>query len=226
VLDECTSPLHDYQYTRTAMERTHRWASRSLAAFEPCRGTGQAIFGIVQGGAFKDLREESARFMSECAFDGYAIGGSLGRSKDEMHQVLEWVVPFLPQDRPRHLLGIGTVEDIFEVVSRGIDLFDCIAPTLMAGSGTVFTKAEEGTRMNLLNARYREDSAPIEERCGCPTCQNHSRAYLRHLFVTKEPTAQRLASIHNLYFLEALMKEIRRAITDARFQALRREWGK
>lgn len=132
VLDECTSPLHDYDYTKAAMERTHRWAVRALEEFQRNSPEHQAVFGILQGGAYQDLREASARFISGQPFDGYAIGGSLGRSKDDMIQVLGWTIPFLPEDKPRHLLGIGMVEDIFEVVKRGIDLFDCVAPTRMA----------------------------------------------------------------------------------------------
>ncbi|MFQ6117349.1 MAG: tRNA guanosine(34) transglycosylase Tgt [Candidatus Bipolaricaulia bacterium] len=224
VLDECTSPLHDYDYTKRAMERTHRWASRALEEFKRTDDGGQALFGIVQGGAYRDLREESARFISGLDFDGYAIGGSLGKSKREMHRVLEWAVPLLPENRPRHLLGIGEVEDIFAAVERGIDLFDCVAPTRMARNGTLFVKDSERFRMHIRGAQYREDPRLIEERCNCSTCRNYSRAYLRHLFEAKEILAMRLATIHNLYFLESLMRQIRAAIAEGRFAELRREW--
>jgi queuine tRNA-ribosyltransferase/7-cyano-7-deazaguanine tRNA-ribosyltransferase len=224
VLDECTSPFHDHHYTRSAMERTHRWALRALEKFKRSSDGTQALMGIVQGGAYRDLREKSATFMAEQAFDGYAIGGTLGRSKEDMHHVLEWTIPLLPQDKPRHLLGIGEIEDVFKIVSHGIDLFDCITPTSMANTGTLFVKSEERFRIHILNARFRDDPNPIEERCRCYTCRNHSRAYLRHLFVAKEPLAKRLAAIHNLYFMESIMGRIRTAIKEKRFSELRREW--
>jgi queuine tRNA-ribosyltransferase/7-cyano-7-deazaguanine tRNA-ribosyltransferase len=224
VLDECTSPLHDYDYTKAAMERTHRWARRALEEFKRTGDGKQALFGIVQGGAYRDLREESAKFISSLDFDGYAIGGSLGKSKQEMHQVLEWAVPLLPEDKPRHLLGIGEVEDIFAAVERGIDLFDCVAPTRMARNGTLFTREGERFRMHIRNAKYKEDPRPIEEGCGCYTCRHYSRAYLRHLFEAKEILAMRLATIHNLYFLESLMRQIRAAIEEGHFAELKGEW--
>jgi len=224
VLDECTSPLHDYHYTRAAMERTHRWAVRALEAFGRTSDKRQWLFGVVQGGAYRDLREKSSAFVAGHDFDGYAIGGSLGRSKEEMHRVLECTIPLLSQDKPRHLLGIGQVEDIFEVVRRGIDLFDCVAPTRMARTGTLFAKKAERLRIHILNAQFKDDSRPIEQRCSCYTCRNYSRAYLRHLFVAKELSAIRLATIHNLYFLESLMREIRAAIRERRLAALRRQW--
>ena len=155
VLDECTSPLHDYAYTKAAMERTHRWSERALKAFREDRDGLQALFGIVQGGAYRDLREESAAFISDRDFDGYAIGGSLGRSKEDMHRVLEWSIPLLQENRPRHLLGIGTVEDIFEIVKRGIDFFDCVAPTSLARTGTLFKKGEARFRIHIRNEKYK-----------------------------------------------------------------------
>jgi queuine tRNA-ribosyltransferase/7-cyano-7-deazaguanine tRNA-ribosyltransferase len=225
VLDECTSPLHDFQYTQKAMERTHRWAQRAIEAFERTSDGTQALWGIVQGGAHQELRKESATFIVDKNFDGYAIGGSLGESKNDMHRVLDWTVPYLPENRPRHLLGIGKVEDIFDVVRRGIDLFDCVAPTRMAHTGTFFTKASEGFLMHILNAQFRDDPRPIEEGCSCGTCCNYSRAYLRHLFLAKELLGIRLAAIHNLSFMESLMREIRTAIREGRFAALEKEWG-
>lgn len=224
VLDECTSPLHDYDYTKEAMERTHRWAVRAFAEFKRTSETRQALFGIIQGGAYRDLREESARFISEQDFDGYAIGGSLGRSKEEMNQVLEWTVPFLPQDRPRHLLGIGEIDDIFEIVRRGIDLFDCVLPTRMARTGTVLTKETDRFRIHIRNARFKDDPLPIEEECTCYSCCNYSRAYLRHLFLTKDLLGVRLATVHNVHFLESLMHQIRLAIKEGRLSKLRKKW--
>jgi queuine tRNA-ribosyltransferase/7-cyano-7-deazaguanine tRNA-ribosyltransferase len=223
-LDECTSPLHDYHYTRVAMDRTHRWAIRALEEFQRTSSKSQALLGIVQGGAYQDLRKKSARFISNQDFDGYAIGGSLGRSKEEMHQVLEWTTPLLPQDKPRHLLGIGEIEDIFEVVKRGIDLFDCVLPTRLARTGTLFNKEAERFRIHILNAQYKNDPHPIEKGCDCYTCCNYSRAYLRYLFMSKELLAIQLASIHNLYFLESLMRQIRTAIKERRLAELNREW--
>lgn len=224
VLDECTSPLHDYSYTKEAMERTHRWGIRAFAEFKRTSETRQALFGIIQGGAYRDLREKSAKFIAEQDFDGYAIGGSLGRSKEEMNQVLEWTVPFLPQGRPRHLLGIGEIDDIFEIVRRGIDLFDCVLPTRMARTGTVLTKETDRFRMHIRNARFKDDPLPIEEECTCYSCCNYSRAYLRHLFMTKDLLGVRLATIHNVHFLESLMRQIRLAIKEGRLSALRRGW--
>ncbi len=224
VLDECTSPLHDHHYTRDAMERTHRWAIRALAEYQRTSNKSQALFGIVQGGAFQDLREESATFIADQDFDGYAIGGSLGRSKEEMYHVLEWTISLLPQDKPRHLLGIGEVEDIFEVVKRGIDLFDCVLPTRIARTGTLFIKEAKRFRINILNAQFKDDPRPIEQGCNCYTCCNYSRGYLRHLFIAKEISAIRLATIHNLYFLESLMCQIRTAIKKKRLEELMKEW--
>lgn len=224
VLDQCTSPLHDYGYTRAAMERTHRWAIRALGEFQRTSDKSQAIFGIVQGGAYQDLREQSATSLGELDFDGYAIGGSLGNSKKEMCQVFEWSISPLPQDKPRHILGIGEVEDIFQAVKHGIDLFDCILPTRMARTGTLFAKETKRFRIHILNAQFKDDPHPIDEGCECYTCCNYSRAYLRHLFMAKELLAIRLATIHNLYFLESLMRQIRAAIRQKRLSALAKEW--
>lgn len=224
VLDECTSPLHDYPYTKSAMERTHRWALRALKEFERTDEGKQAIFGIVQGGAYRDLREESARFIAGLDFHGFAIGGSLGKSKQEMLQVLEWTVPLLPEDKPRHLLGIGEIADIFAAVERGIDMFDCVAPTRMARNGALFSREAGGFRLHIRNARFKADPRPIEEGCGCYTCRNYSRAYLRHLFEAKELLAMRLATIHNLHFLESLLRQIRAAIREGSLAKLKREW--
>ncbi len=224
VLDECTSPLHDYRYTKEAMARSHRWAIRALEEFRRVSDKKQALWGIVQGGAYQDLREESATFIAKQGFDGYAIGGSLGRSKEEMYQVLEWTIPFLSEERPRHLLGVGTIEDIFEIVERGLDLFDCIAPTLMAQSGTLFVKTVKGFKIHITNKKFKYDPRPIEEECRCFTCCNYSRAYLRHLFKVREPLGINLATIHNLFFLESLMRQIRTAIKEKRFESLKKEW--
>ncbi len=215
--DECTSPLSDYAYTRDAMERTHRWAARCLDAWT---STNQGLYGIVQGGAYQDLREHSARVVGALPFFGLAIGGSLGRSKSDMHDVLDWTIPLLPEEKPRHLLGIGEPEDLFASVERGIDTFDCVAPTRLARHGSLYTA--DG-RISIRKVVYREDMAPIDEACPCYTCRHFSRAYLRHLFVAEEILGYRLATIHNLHFILTLVARIRQSIADGSFAELKAE---
>jgi tRNA-guanine transglycosylase len=209
--DECTSPLSGYEYTKQALKRTHAWAKRSLDAKT---NPHQALFGIVQGGAYEDLRLESAHYINSLGFEGYAIGGSLGESKADMHHILEWVCPILDENKPRHLLGIGEPEDLFECIERGADMFDCVAPTRIARHGALFTK--QG-KINIRNLKFRHDKGPIDEGCGCSTCQTYTRGYLRHLFLAEELLFYRLASIHNLYFIVNLAKAIRRSIIDGSF---------
>jgi queuine tRNA-ribosyltransferase len=205
--DEPTSPLHDAGYTAEAMERTHAWARRCLAARTR---RDQALYGIVQGGAFEELRRASAAFVGLLPFDGVAIGGSLGQSKTEMLRVIEWSVEQVPDGWPRHLLGIGEPEDLFACVERGIDQFDCVAPTRLARHGQLYTSSG---RLLITRPEFREDAAPIEEGCGCYTCSNgFSRGYLRHLFVANELLAYTLGSLHNLYFILRLMGRIREAV--------------
>jgi queuine tRNA-ribosyltransferase/7-cyano-7-deazaguanine tRNA-ribosyltransferase len=216
--DECTSPLSSKEYTQLAMKRTHNWAKQCLRAK---KRKDQALFGIVQGGEYRDLREESAKFINSLPFAGFGIGGSLGKSKKDMHNILEWVVPLLDEKKPRHLLGIGEIEDLFNGVERGVDLFDCVAPTRMARNGTLLTKKG---RMNILKSGFKNDKKPIEENCECYTCKNFSRAYLNHLFRAEEILAHRLATIHNLYFITNLMKEIRMAIKNNRFSQLKNKF--
>ena len=230
-LDECTSPLHDEAYTRRAMDRTHRWAHRALDAFRLLRdqpgfpNPDQQLFGIVQGGAYEAPRRLSARTIGGMDFNGYAIGGSLGRSKRDMWNVLEWTTPHLPESRARHLLGIGEIEDLFGAVRRGIDTLDCASPTRLARNGTVFVRGERQHRLNLRNARFATDDRPIDERCDCYTCRHHSRGYLRHLSQAGEMSFYRLATLHNLRFLVRLMADIRAAIDDDRLDGLAAEWG-
>ncbi len=228
--DECTSPLHDEAYTRRSMERTHRWAERSLAAFEasePLHGYPQALFGVVQGGAFRRLREESARVIASMPFDGIAIGGNLGSTLRRMYEVLDWTVPALPEDKPRHLLGIGDVPSILEAVERGVDTFDCVAPTRNARNGAAFVRrGDDGEhiptfRLNLRNARFAEDLRPLEAGCDCTTCRRYSRSYVRHLFKANERLAQQLVTIHNLRFMARLMEDIRTSLAEDRFGALK-----
>lgn len=230
-LDECTSPLHDHAYTKRSMERTHRWAQRGLTAFQLLKddptfpNPHQVLYGIIQGGAYQDLRVESTRIIGDMDFDGIAIGGSLGRSKKDMWNVLDWSIPLLRDGAPRHLLGIGEIDDLFTCVARGIDTFDCAAPTRLARNGSVFLKDAPRHRINLRNARFADDDGPIDPKCDCFTCRTHSRAYLRHLCRAGEFSFYRLATLHNLRFLVRLMADIRDAVDNGQLTSLAREWG-
>ncbi|MBP6884292.1 MAG: tRNA guanosine(34) transglycosylase Tgt [Candidatus Pacebacteria bacterium] len=219
--DECTSPTEDRRYQEEALQRTHAWAKRCLDFHkQKPNAEFQALFGIVQGGRDEELRRKSAQAIREMGFDGYGIGGSF--DKDDLHSAVRWVNEELPEDKPRHLLGIGEPEDLFEGVENGVDLFDCVAPTRNARSGaSLYTK--EG-RMNLLNAEYRSDFKPIEEDCGCYACKNFTRAYISHLFRAKEMTAGTLASIHNLYFITNLVAKMRETIMDGTFSEFKKEF--
>lgn len=224
--DECTSPMAGYEYTELAMERTHRWAVRSLQART---NPEQALYGIVQGGEWEDLRARSVRFIADLPFDGFAVGGSLGKCKADMHRVLDWTVPHLSDDRPRHLLGIGEVNDLFEGVERGIDTFDCVLPTRFARTAHVLVPPQtpgvsrRGT-LNLRHARYLDDQSPLMPHCQCYTCQNFSRGYLRHLYMGDELLAYHLGSLHNLHFLLELMRSIRSALANKNFSELKQRW--
>jgi queuine tRNA-ribosyltransferase len=252
--DECTSPQATYEYQKEAMNRTHRWAIRSLEEHQklekekfsflgkvknkisetikntktllqeagPERNTRdqttgpasypQALFGIVQGGRYQDLREESAEFIGNLGFDGFGIGGSF--DKDDMDKAVKVVNEKLPENKPRHLLGIGEPIDFFMGIENGVDFFDCVAPTRMARHGTLHTR--EG-RLNIKNASYKADMGPVDKTCGCYTCQNYSRAYVHHLLREEEMLGMTLASIHNLYFVVNLVKEIRQSVLDENF---------
>jgi len=225
VLDECTSPLSNKKYTEKSLERTHRWAKQCLEIHK----TDQALVGIVQGGHWQDLREKSSKYIASLNFDGFAIGGSLGKSKKDMHNVLEWVIPHLPENKTRHLLGIGVVEDIFESVERGVDLFDCVSPTRIARSGFAHIRPPIGTKKNkyrikMTSVKYKMDDRPIDSNCKCKVCKSYSRAYIYHLLKTEELLGYSLMSFHNLYFMLELMREIRSAIETGTFQRLKKEW--
>ncbi len=212
--DECTSPLAPHDYQREAMERTHRWAERSIARHEELDpDQRQALFGVVQGGRFKDLREESARVLASMNFDGFGIGGSF--NKEDMAKVVGWVNRILPEDKPRHMLGIGEPMDIFAGVENGCDLFDCVSPTRVARHGRIYTADGQ---IQIKNARFREDARPLDPECSCYTCQNYTRAYIHHLQRSKEILGQSLASIHNLHFIVKLVDGIRQAIYDENFE--------
>ncbi|MCA9352620.1 tRNA guanosine(34) transglycosylase Tgt [Patescibacteria group bacterium] len=218
--DECTSPLADHTYQQEAMERTHRWAERSLKRHNELDPDNiQALFGVVQGGRFQDLREESARTLGAMDFDGFGIGGSF--NKDDMAQAVGWVNSILPEDKPRHMLGIGEPMDIFAGVENGCDLFDCVSPTRVARHGRIYTK---NGSINLKNARFKSDFMPLEEGCHCYTCQNYTRAYVSHLLRSSEMLGQTLGSIHNLYFIVKLVDDIRQSMYDGRFEKYKKEF--
>ena len=215
-LDECPPYSADSTLIRLAMERTHHWAERCLGSH---RRKDQALYGIVQGGVFPELRRESAAFLTSLGFAGYAIGGlSLGEPKQVTLAVVDETVSFLPKDMPRYLMGVGAPEDIFESVARGVDMFDSALPTRIARNGALFTTLG---RHNVQNARYRNLDEPIDAGCGCYTCSNFSIAYLHHLFKSSELLAYRLATIHNLWFIIKLMERIRQSILDGSFVAFK-----
>jgi queuine tRNA-ribosyltransferase len=210
--DECAEP-YDRDYNERALERTHRWAERSLQANSR---DDQALFGIVQGGVFPDLRARSGEFISSLDFTGHAIGGlSVGETKEEMHAMIEVVNLILPEDKPRYLMGVGTPVDLVNGISRGIDIFDSVLPTRLARHNSAFTR--HGDRLNLVNATYARDHNPIDSQCLCYTCRNFSRAYIRHLISAKEMLSATLLSIHNLSILIQLAIDIRNAILEGKF---------
>ena len=205
--DECIPYPATYEYTKASTERTIRWAKRGKDVFNNER---QSLFGIVQGGAFEDLRKYSAEETVKLGFDGYSIGGtSVGEDKDTMYKMIDYAVKYLPEDKPRYLMGVGDPIDIIEGVIRGIDMFDCVLPTRIARHGNAFTRSG---KLNLRNNKYKEDFTPIEETCDCYACKNYTKAYIRHLIVAGESFGQRLLSIHNIRFLVRLTEDLREAI--------------
>lgn len=213
IFDECTPYPATEDEARDSMELSLRWAKRSKEAHGD---NPNALFGIVQGGMYPELRDESINGLKEIGFDGYAIGGlSVGEPKEEMVKVLDHMAPIMPEDAPRYLMGVGKPEDIVEAVRRGIDMFDCVIPTRNARNGFLFTRFGI---VKIRNAVNRFDTRPIDESCGCYTCQNYSRSYLRHLDKSREILGARLNTIHNLYYYQQLMREIRGAIGENRFE--------
>lgn len=229
--DECTSPAEDLKYQEEALDRTHAWAKRSLEehvkleALRQAQGkNGIAIFGIVQGGREEKLRKKSAKIISEMevdgkTFDGFGIGGSF--AKEDMSTAVEWVNGILPEEKPRHLLGIGEPEDLFMGIENGVDLFDCVLPTRLGRNGTLYTKTG---KIHITNTEYRENLMPIDEGCGCYTCKNYTKAYVAHLFHGKEMLGGTLASIHNIYFIVNLVKNIRQSIIEDNFDKYKKEF--
>jgi queuine tRNA-ribosyltransferase len=210
--DECIPYPASYEYAKRSTERTLRWARRGKEVFNNER---QSLFGIVQGGEYTDLREYSAKETVKIGFDGYSIGGtSVGEGKDVMYKMIEDGIRYLPEDKPRYLMGVGEPFDILEGVERGIDMFDCVLPTRIARHGNAFTR--DG-KMNIKNAKYKDDFAPIESDCDCYACKNYTRAYIRHLITSNETFGARLLSIHNIRFLIKLTEEIRETIKNDNF---------
>jgi queuine tRNA-ribosyltransferase len=220
--DECTSPFDSYKYHQESLERTHRWAERSLGVF---KNKNQEMFGIVQGGKYEDLRKKSAQFIGSLPFFGFGIGGSFGESfgdsKSGVFQVLDWIIPFLPDSKPRHLLGIGEPDDILEAVQRGVDSFDCVVPTRWARHGTAMTW--EG-RVNLKSAKFSKTKKPIDKNCFCPVCLNYSSSYISHLLKEKEIYGIMLLTEHNLYWILNFMKEIRESIKNDSFESFKKSF--
>jgi queuine tRNA-ribosyltransferase len=231
--DECAPNPSTYEYTKKAMIKTHNWAKRCLDVFNKTKSYypwQQALYGIIQGGLFKDLREESAKYISSLPFDGICIGGvAVGEGKKEMRDAVDWVLPFLPEEKPRHLLGIGDVDDIFDAIERGMDTFDCVIPTRFGRYGIIFAGKPEGNiknkfRIDLNKSIYAKDRGPLAKNCECKTCKAFTRGYIHHLFKANELLAYNLASHHNLYFINNLVSEIRESLMNNNFQDLKEKW--
>ncbi|MGI6225137.1 MAG: tRNA guanosine(34) transglycosylase Tgt [Peptococcales bacterium] len=219
--DECVPYPCDYKYALGALQKTTRWAIRCKAAH---KRNDQALFGIIQGSTYRDLREQSAREITALDLPGYAIGGlSVGEPNEIMYEVLDYLIPLMPREKPRYLMGVGAPDNVVEGIFRGVDMFDCVLPTRIARNGTVMTKRG---KLVVRNATYARDFNPLDKECSCYTCKNYSRAYLRHLLKADEILGLRLMSIHNLHFLLTLVKEIRAAILDERFLEFREEFCK
>ncbi len=219
--DECIANPAEYNYTARSCERTVRWLERCrtemdrLNALPETLNPKQMLFGINQGSTYEDLRIEHMKAIREINCDGYAIGGlAVGESADEMYRIIEAVEPYMPKDKPRYLMGVGTPQNILEAVFRGVDFFDCVMPSRNARHGNIFTW---GGKMNLCNEKYARDARPIDENCGCPACRHHSRAYIRHLIKAKEALGMMLAVSHNLYFYNSLMAKIRESLDGGYF---------
>ncbi|HHW56358.1 MAG TPA: tRNA guanosine(34) transglycosylase Tgt [Clostridia bacterium] len=220
--DECAPYPADYDYVKKSMELTIKWAERGKRAHKNTEK--QALFGIVQGGTYEDLRKECTQRLVDMDFPGYSIGGlSVGEPKNVMYDIVDLTTEYLPEDKPRYLMGVGSPDDLIEGVIRGVDMFDCVLPTRIARNGTVFTSKG---KLIVRDAPYAEDFSPLDEECDCYTCRNYSKAYIRHLFKANEILAARLATLHNLYFLIKLMEKIREAIKQDRLLEFKKEFFK
>lgn len=228
VFDECTAYHDGKDYTARAMQRTHRWADRGLAAFERRHDGRQALYGVVQGGVFSDLRREGAAFLASRAFFGNAVGGCFGADRPQLLEVVAASMQALDRTRPTHLLGIGGVRDIWAAAALGVDSFDCVNPTRYARHGRALARqavaAGGGEHLNLRNARFRDDPEPLEPDCPCPACTRFCRAYIHHLLKAGEMLAHQLLTVHNVTFMNRLMAEIRAALAAGRFAEVRRAW--
>jgi queuine tRNA-ribosyltransferase len=225
VLDECT-PFHvDQVYTRKSMEMTHRWLDRCRAEHSRL-GSHQALYGIIQGGVYPDLRKISTEYISTASTDGICIGGSIGYDKIQMYEVIKMVMNIIPKEKPVHLLGIGDPEDLIEAVEQGIDSFDCVAPTRNARHGLLFSRDSKSIRINVKNASFRYDFSPIDSECSCYTCQNFSRSYLHYLLKANEMLGTTLCTIHNIAFMVNFMKEMRKSIFNDQFIDFKEKWRK
>ena len=217
VFDECTPYPADKEYALNSLKLTTEWARRCNEA----KNDNQALFGIVQGGMFKDLRKQSAEELIELDFDGYALGGlSVGEPKELMYEMINYTTPLLPQDKPRYLMGIGDLMDVLEAVGAGIDMFDCVMPTRNARNGTLFSS--QG-RISIKREEFKKDSGPLDQQCTCYTCSNFSRAYLRHVYMSKEIISMRLNTIHNIHFFLEFFRKMREAIGNGEFKNFRKE---
>jgi len=217
IFDECTPYPASHEEAKVSMELSLKWAYRSKVAHE---SNQNALFGIVQGGMFEDLRSQSLEELKKINFDGYAIGGlSVGEPKEEMQKVISFIAPKMPEDKPRYLMGVGTPEDIIEAIAHGIDMFDCVMPTRNARNGWLFTRYGD---LKLKNTQYKNDTYPIDSSCECYTCQNYSRAYLHHLFRIGEMLGSRLNTIHNLFYYQKIVQEARLAIERGAFETYRK----
>ena len=224
VLDECT-PYHvDRDYTAKSLEMTKRWGDRSLAEFDRGHDGRQALYGVIQGGVYEDLRRESAAFVSDRPFFGHAVGGCLGAQEEHMYDVVRYSVASLRSDRPIHLLGIGGVRDIWEGVGLGIDTFDCVTPTRIARHGWALSREAPSFRRNMRNARYRDDAAPIEPDCDCAACTGYSRAYVHHLLKANEILGLHLLTVHNIRYMTRLLSAVRAALLSGRFAEAKAAW--
>lgn len=220
--DECAPYPADHKYVKNSLERTTRWAKRCKDAHK--KTDTQALFGIVQGGMYRDLREQSAAEITALDFPGYAIGGlSVGEPKPLMYEVLEYTTPLLPKDKPRYLMGVGSPDDLLEGILRGVDMFDCVLPTRIARNGTAMTSVG---KVVIKNAKYFDDFSPLDPNCDCYCCRNYTKAYLRHLYKADEILSSRLMSYHNLHFLIKMMKEAREAIMEDRFLDFKNDFFK
>lgn len=222
VFDECIPYPADYEYALKSLTLTTLWAKRCKIFHDNCNPKQQALFGIIQGGMYKDLRMMSLNELAEIGFQGYAVGGlSVGEPKDEMYEIIEFIGNKMPHESPRYLMGVGDLRDVLKAVENGFDMFDCVMPTRNARNGTLFTSMG---KVSIKRTEFKDDPRPLDPECGCYTCRNYSRAYLRHLFLSREILSMRLNTIHNLYFYMNFFRNMREAIDAGRFKDFKKHW--